>query len=68
MPNKHFTLVNVDQYAPNLAQLNISSASKHNTLNLQKDEVLPGTNLDMVYFLTVDEIFTINFYFSAVFC
>ena len=68
MPNKHFTLVNVDQYAPNLAQLNISSASKNNTLNLQKDEVLPGTNLDMVYFLAVDEIFTINFYFSAVFC
>ena len=38
MPNKNFTLVNVDQCAPNLAQLNISSASKNNTLNLQKGE------------------------------
>ena len=60
-----FTLVDVGQYGSNnnsgvLAQLKISSTFENNTLNLSESEVLPGTNLDIPYFLVGDEIFPLK--------
>ena len=57
----NFTLVDVCQCGSNnysgvLAQLKISSVFENNTLNLPESEVLPGTNLDILYFLVGDEI------------
>ena len=61
----NFTLVDVGQYGSNndsgvLAQSKISSAFENNTLNLPESEVLPGTNLDIPYFLMGDEIFPLK--------
>ena len=61
----NFTLVDVGQYGSNndsgvLAQSKISSTFESNTLNLPESEVLPGTNLDIPYFLVGDEIFTLK--------
>ena len=57
----NFTLVDVGQYGSNydsavLAQSKMSSGFENNTLNLPESEVLPGTNLDILYFLVGDEI------------
>ena len=63
---KHnFTLVYVGHYGSNNdsgvpAQSKISSAFKNNTLNLPESEVLPGANLDILYFLVGDEIFPLQ--------
>ena len=63
---KHnFTLVYVGHYGSNNdsgvpAQSKISSAFKNNTLNLPESEVLPGANLDILYFLMGDEIFPLK--------
>ena len=61
----NFTLVDVGQYGSNndsgvLAQSKISSAFENNTLNLPESEVLPGTNLNILYFLEGDEIFQVK--------
>ena len=55
----NFTLVDVGQYGSNndsriFAQL---YCFENNTWNLPEGEVLPGTNLDIPYFLVGDEIF-----------
>ena len=59
------TLVDIGQYGCNndsgiLAQSKISSAFENNTLNLPESEVLPGTHLDIPYFLVGDEIFPLK--------
>ena len=56
----NFTLVDVGQYGSNndrgvLAQSKISTTFENNALNLPESEVLPGTNLDITYFLVGDE-------------
>ena len=61
----NFTLVYVGQYVSNnnsgvLAQLKISSAFENNILNLPESEVLPGTNIDILFFLVRDEIFPLK--------
>ena len=61
----NFTLVDVGQYGSNydsavLAQSKISSGFENNTLNLPESEVLPGRNLDILYFLVGDEIFPLK--------
>ena len=61
----NFTLVDLGQYGSNndsgvLEQSKISSAFEKNTLNLPESEVLPGTNLNILYFLVGDEIFHSN--------
>ena len=61
----NFTLADVGQYGSNndsgvLEQSKISSAFENNTLNLAESEVLPGTNLDIPYFLVGDEIFPLK--------
>ena len=61
----NFTLVDVCQCGSNngrgvLAQSKISSVFENNTLNLPESEVLPGTNLDISYFLVGDEIFPLK--------
>ena len=38
-----------------LAQSKISTTFENNALNLPESEVLPGTNLDIAYFLVGDE-------------
>ena len=60
----NFILVGVGQHGSNndtrvLAQTKISSAFENNTLNLPESEV-PGTNLDIPYFLAGDEIFLLK--------
>ena len=61
----NLTLVDVGQYGSNndsgvLAQLKISSTFENNTLNLPESEVLPGTKVDIPYFLVGDEIFPLK--------
>ena len=61
----NFTLLDVGQYGSNndsgvLEQSKISTAFKNNTLNLPKSKVLPGTNLDIPYFLVKDEFFPLK--------
>ena len=61
----NFTLVDVGQFGSNndcgvLAQSKISSAFKKNTLNLPESQVLPGTNLNIPYFLVGDEVFPLK--------
>ena len=61
----NFMLVGIGQYDSNnnsgvLAQSKISSAFENNTLNLPESEVLPGTSLDITYFLEGDEFFPLK--------
>ena len=61
----NFTLVHAGQYGSNndsrvLAQSKTTSAFESNTLNLPESEILPGTNLDIPYFLVGDEIFPLK--------
>ena len=61
----NFTLVDVGQYGSNndsgvLAQSKMNIAFEKNTLHLPECEVVPGTNLNVPYFLVGDEIFPLK--------
>ena len=68
----NFTLLDISQYGSKydigvLAQLKMSIVFKNNTLNFSESEVLPATNLDIMYFLVGDGIFMLKLWLLSLY-